>query len=70
INYILRKYLDIFIITYFNNILIYTNRTLKEYIKYTKKKYIFYRTKVKFLKYLISQDGIAVNLDKVKNILS
>ncbi|KAF2186348.1 hypothetical protein K469DRAFT_573883, partial [Zopfia rhizophila CBS 207.26] len=54
INHILREYLDVFIIVYFNNVLIYTNRMLKEYIKYTKKKYIFYRTKVKFLKYLVS----------------
>ncbi|KAF2195853.1 hypothetical protein K469DRAFT_543478, partial [Zopfia rhizophila CBS 207.26] len=53
INYMLRKYLDVFIIVYFNNILVYTNRTLKEYIKYTRKKYMFYRKEVKFLEYLI-----------------
>ncbi|KAF2178452.1 hypothetical protein K469DRAFT_599545, partial [Zopfia rhizophila CBS 207.26] len=54
INYILKKYLDIFIITYLNNILVYINRNLEEYVKYTKKKYMFYRTEVKFLKYLVS----------------
>ncbi|KAF2195024.1 hypothetical protein K469DRAFT_546154, partial [Zopfia rhizophila CBS 207.26] len=54
INYILRKYLDVFIIAYFNNMLVYTNGTLKEYIKYTKKKYVFYKTEVKFLEYLVS----------------
>ncbi|KAF2188238.1 hypothetical protein K469DRAFT_566183 [Zopfia rhizophila CBS 207.26] len=54
INHVLREYLDVFIIVYFNNILIYINRMLKEYIKYTKKKYVFYRTKVKFLEYLVS----------------
>ncbi|KAF2187393.1 DNA/RNA polymerase, partial [Zopfia rhizophila CBS 207.26] len=37
INYILKKYLDIFIIIYLNNMLIYINRMLKEYVKYTKK---------------------------------
>ncbi|KAF2185776.1 hypothetical protein K469DRAFT_575395, partial [Zopfia rhizophila CBS 207.26] len=53
INYILREYLDVFIIVYFNNILIYINRTLKEHVKYIKK-YIFYKTEVKFLGYLVS----------------
>ncbi|KAF2177826.1 hypothetical protein K469DRAFT_601730 [Zopfia rhizophila CBS 207.26] len=54
INYMLREYLDVFIIAYFNNILIYINRMLEKYIKYTKIKYIFYKTKVKFLGYLVS----------------
>ncbi|KAF2188038.1 hypothetical protein K469DRAFT_568083, partial [Zopfia rhizophila CBS 207.26] len=54
INYVLRKYLDVFIIAYLNNMLIYINRTLEEHIKYTKKKYMFYRTEVKFLEYLVS----------------
>ncbi|KAF2192091.1 hypothetical protein K469DRAFT_555052, partial [Zopfia rhizophila CBS 207.26] len=70
INYILRKYLDVFIIAYLNNMLIYINGMLKKHIKYIKIKYMFYRTKVKFLEYLVSQDGIVVNLDKAKNILS
>ncbi|KAF2176661.1 hypothetical protein K469DRAFT_606272, partial [Zopfia rhizophila CBS 207.26] len=54
INYILREYLDIFIIAYLNNVLVYINKMLKEYIKYTKKKYMFYRKEIKFLGYLIS----------------
>ncbi|KAF2189383.1 hypothetical protein K469DRAFT_563909, partial [Zopfia rhizophila CBS 207.26] len=70
INYILREYLDVFIIVYLNNMLIYINGTLKEHVKYTKKKYVFYRIEVKFLRYLISQDRIVVNLDKTKDILS
>ncbi|KAF2193012.1 hypothetical protein K469DRAFT_552993 [Zopfia rhizophila CBS 207.26] len=53
INYILKKYLDVFIIAYLNNVLVYINRMLKEHIKYTKKKYVFYKTEVKFLKYLV-----------------
>ncbi|KAF2185112.1 hypothetical protein K469DRAFT_577909 [Zopfia rhizophila CBS 207.26] len=69
INYILRKYLNVFIIVYFNNMLIYINRILKKYIKYTKKKCMFYRTEVKFLEYLVSRNGIAVNSDKAKDIL-
>ncbi|KAF2188058.1 hypothetical protein K469DRAFT_567458 [Zopfia rhizophila CBS 207.26] len=70
INYMLREYLDVFIIVYFNNVLIYINEMLEKYIKYTKKKYMFHRTEVKFLGYLVFRDGIAVNLDKIKNILS
>ncbi|KAF2175532.1 hypothetical protein K469DRAFT_610348, partial [Zopfia rhizophila CBS 207.26] len=54
INHMLRKYLNVFIIAYLNNVLIYINRMLEEYIKYTKKKYIFYKAEVKFLGYLVS----------------
>ncbi|KAF2181149.1 hypothetical protein K469DRAFT_590255, partial [Zopfia rhizophila CBS 207.26] len=57
INYMLREYLDVFIIIYFNNVLIYMNRTLEEYIKYTKKilrKLKKHKTEVKFLGYLVS----------------
>ncbi|KAF2179461.1 hypothetical protein K469DRAFT_596456, partial [Zopfia rhizophila CBS 207.26] len=70
INYILREYLNVFIIAYLNNMLIYINRILKKHIKYTKRKYVFYRIKVKFLKYLISQNRIVVNFNKIKDILS
>ncbi|KAF2194657.1 hypothetical protein K469DRAFT_501106, partial [Zopfia rhizophila CBS 207.26] len=65
INHVLREYLDVFILVYFNNVLVYINRTLDEYIKYTKK-CVFYKKKVKFLKYIISRNRIAVNLDKAK----
>ncbi|KAF2177158.1 hypothetical protein K469DRAFT_503569, partial [Zopfia rhizophila CBS 207.26] len=66
INHVLREYLDVFVLVYLNNVLVYINRILKEYIKYTKKKYVFYRKKVKFLGYIISRDRIAVDLDKAK----
>ncbi|KAF2182782.1 hypothetical protein K469DRAFT_490456, partial [Zopfia rhizophila CBS 207.26] len=68
INHILREYLDVFILAYLDNILVYINRILKEYIKYTKKtgKYMFHRKKVKFLGYIISRNRIAVNSDKAK----
>ncbi|KAF2191388.1 hypothetical protein K469DRAFT_558272, partial [Zopfia rhizophila CBS 207.26] len=74
INYILREYLDIFIIAYLNNVLIYINGILKKYIKYTKKfvnhmistgkpysnikKSKFTITKTKFLGLIISIEGI------------
>ncbi|KAF2193856.1 hypothetical protein K469DRAFT_550090, partial [Zopfia rhizophila CBS 207.26] len=64
INYILREYLDVFIIVYFNNILVYINGTLEKYVNITKaqgtqaihlnKKNIFHKKEVKFLGYLIS----------------
>ncbi|KAF2186212.1 hypothetical protein K469DRAFT_506762, partial [Zopfia rhizophila CBS 207.26] len=59
INHILRKYLDVFILVYFDNVLVYINRMLDKYIKYTKKE-------IKFLEYIISRNRIAVNLDKAK----
>ncbi|KAF2191714.1 hypothetical protein K469DRAFT_556518, partial [Zopfia rhizophila CBS 207.26] len=72
INYILREYLDVFILAYLNNILVYINGILDEYIKYTKKtgKYMFHKKEIKFLEYIVSRNEIAVNLDKAKNILS
>ncbi|KAF2184631.1 hypothetical protein K469DRAFT_579006, partial [Zopfia rhizophila CBS 207.26] len=54
INYILREYLDVFIIVYFNNILVYINRILEKHLYIQTEKYIFYRIEVKFLGYLIS----------------
>ncbi|KAF2180984.1 hypothetical protein K469DRAFT_490586, partial [Zopfia rhizophila CBS 207.26] len=62
INYILRKYLDVFILVYFNNILVYINGTLDKYTE----KCVFHRKKVKFLEYIIFRNRIAVNLDKAK----
>ena len=40
INAVLNKYFKVFTLAYFNNILIYTNKILKEYIKYIKKVFI------------------------------
>ncbi|KAF2183548.1 hypothetical protein K469DRAFT_491003, partial [Zopfia rhizophila CBS 207.26] len=68
INYMLREYLDVFIIIYFNNMLIYMNGMLKEYIKEFNlvleklsavglyldiKKYKFKTKNTKYLKFII-----------------
>jgi hypothetical protein len=37
INKVLNKYLDVFILVYLNNILIYTNSTKEEYIRHIRK---------------------------------
>ncbi|KAF2183777.1 DNA/RNA polymerase, partial [Zopfia rhizophila CBS 207.26] len=37
INYILRKYLNIFVIAYLNNVLVYINRILEKHVKHTKR---------------------------------
>ncbi|EMD59575.1 hypothetical protein COCSADRAFT_49632, partial [Bipolaris sorokiniana ND90Pr] len=72
INNVLRLYLDIFIITYLDNILIYLENE-KDYILYIKivlkkldkyslrlklKKCKFYKNKVNFLGYIIEANGV------------
>ncbi|KAF2177266.1 hypothetical protein K469DRAFT_603822, partial [Zopfia rhizophila CBS 207.26] len=70
INYILYKYLDIFIIAYLNNVLVYISRTLKKYKIYIKKleKYKFYIIKIEFLGYIILRKNILVDLKKLIEI--
>ena len=79
INYILREYLDDFIIVYLNNIIIYSNNK-KEYKRYIKqvlqrlynknipiiiKKYKFYTKKTDFIKFIIKLGQISIDLKKV-----
>ena len=83
INTTLRKYLDIFVIAYLNDILIYTKGTLKEHIQAVKKvlkalqeadirlqpdKCKFHMKTVKFLGSIITTDGIQMDDEKVKAI--
>ncbi|KAF2179653.1 hypothetical protein K469DRAFT_595136, partial [Zopfia rhizophila CBS 207.26] len=70
INYILYKYLNIFIIAYLDNMLMYINRILKEYKIYIKKpeKCKFHVTKIKFLGFIILREGISVDLKKLIEI--
>jgi len=82
INNILRQYLDQFVIIYLNNIIIYSN-ILKEYINYIfkvlkclnkrnlyfkSKKYEFYQEKVNFLKFVVKQYRVRINLKKLQAI--
>ncbi|KAF2188035.1 hypothetical protein K469DRAFT_568025, partial [Zopfia rhizophila CBS 207.26] len=69
INYILYKYLDIFIIVYLNNVLVYINRTLKKYKIYVKKKKCkFYVIEIEFLKFIILREEILVDFKKLVKI--
>ena len=83
INTTLCKYLDIFVTAYLNDILIYTQRTLKEHIQAVKKvfkalqeadirlqpdKCKFHVKTVKFLGSIITTDGIQMVKEKIKAI--
>ena len=84
INNILKEYLDIFIIAYLDNILIFS-KTPEEYIEYIYKVlevYIKYNlrlklkkcefgvTRTEFLGYIIISGKIEIDLKKVKSILT
>src|SRR4051812_12614507 len=82
INDTLRQHLDDFITTYLDNVLIYNNilveykihvrKTLKllnTYNLYLKlEKYEFFKTKVKYLEFVISDRDILINSVKIKAI--
>ena len=77
------EYLDIFILIYLNNILVYIKGILKEYIECIKKvliklleyrlllkleKYKFYKIEVKFLGFIILREGIRPDPEKIRVI--
>jgi Reverse transcriptase (RNA-dependent DNA polymerase) len=79
----LREYLDDFIVTYLNNILIYSKNE-KEHtgyvikilkilerteLKINGKKLTFHQTEVEFLGYILTTTGVKINLKKVKTVL-
>ena len=84
INYILREYLDNFIIVYLNNIIIYLNskKEYKEYIKWVLsklykenmpviiKKYKFYTKKTNFIGFIIKLKQISMDLKKIAAIIN
>ena len=84
INYILKEYLDNFIMAYLNNIIIYLNseKEHKEYIKWvlnrlykenipvTIKKCKFYTKKTDFVKFIIKLKQISMDLKKIKAIIN
>ena len=76
--------MDIFVIAYLNNILVYTKGTLKEHAEAVKKvlkallqadmrlrpnKCKFYKKEVKFLGSMITTEGIRMDPEKVKAII-
>ena len=84
VNDVLRKFLDIFTLTYLDDILIYL-RTKKEHKEHVRqvlyvlkgvhlliklKKYEFYRQKVKFLSYILITNGIQMNEFKIQTVLN
>jgi Reverse transcriptase (RNA-dependent DNA polymerase) len=83
INNILREYLDDFVVTYLDDIFIYSKNE-KEYtgyiikvletlektgLKINKEKSTFYQTEVEFLGYILTTTGVKINLEKVKTVL-
>ena len=84
INYILREYLDNFVIVYLNNIIIYLNseKEYKEYIEWVlerlykenipviTKKYKFYTKKTDFVEFIIKLRQISIDLKKIKAIIN
>ena len=80
INDALREYFNIFVITYLNNILIYS-KTIKKHIKYIQKiltclikrnlqlkpkKYAFHKNEIDFLKFIVEKQNIKINFVKLK----
>ena len=75
--------MNIFVIIYLNNILIYSKNEadykvyIKKILKVLKKvdlrikfkKSQFYQTEIKFLSYIIIEDRIEINLEKVRVII-
>ncbi len=82
INDILRQYLNRFVITYLNNIIIYSN-ILKKHVSYVfkvlkclnkrnlhfkLKKCEFHREKINFLEFVVERHEVRMNLEKLRAI--
>jgi hypothetical protein len=84
INNVLQKYLDVFVVVYLDNILIYSkiyNNHIRDIrkvlwaladtkIKIKPKKIEFYRKEVKFLGYIVSREGLKIDKKKIEAITS
>ena len=83
INNALHEYLGIFVTAYLDNVLVYSSRTLKEHVKYVKKllrklkeyklylqlgKCEFYIKKTEFLSFIVSTEGVKINLKKIATV--
>jgi hypothetical protein len=84
INNALHEYLDDFCIAYMDDVLIYTNGTLEEHIQHVRKvlqylhehelfvkleKYEFHIQETRFLGFIISPNGVAMDSDHIKTII-
>jgi hypothetical protein len=84
INNVLQKYLDVFVVVYLDNILIYSKiyndhiRDIRKVLqalvdtkmKIKPKKTEFYRKEVKFLGYIVSREGLKIDKKKIEAITS
>src|SRR5438034_7721121 len=83
INHVLYDYLNEFVITYLNNILIYFENK-KDYEKHVKeilkrlqkkklyfklKKYKFHKQQVKYLEHIITTEKLKMNSEKIKTVI-
>jgi hypothetical protein len=84
INNILRKYLDVFVVVYLDNILVYS-KTYDDHVRDVRKvlqaladtkmkikpeKIEFHRKEVKFLGYIVSREGLKIDKKKIEAITS
>jgi hypothetical protein len=84
INNVLRKYLDVFIVVYLDDILIYS-KTYEEHVQHVRhvlttlrdtdlrikaEKTEFYKQEVKFLGYIVSREGLKIDSKKIEAITS
>ena len=83
INDTLREYLNDFVIVYLDDVLIFS-KIYKEYVEHVKKVFTklqekslpvklekckFHKYSIKFLRYMVSKDGLIIDLDKIKSVL-
>ena len=84
INHALNKYLDIFVIVYLDNILVFSKGIKKEHIKHIRKvlakmvehkllihleKSKFHVEQIEFLGFVVLREGMEISPNKVKDIL-
>jgi hypothetical protein len=84
INNVLRKYLDVFVVVYLDDILVYS-KTYEEHVQHMRlilttlrdanlrikvEKTEFYKREVKFLGYIVSREGLKIDSKKIEAITS
>jgi hypothetical protein len=84
INNVLRKYLNMFVVVYLDDILVYS-KTYKEHVQHVRQvltalrdadlrikaeKTEFHKQEVKFLGYIVSREGLKMDSKKIEAIIS